>query len=594
MRLTKKTLVALTVTASLFTCISLQATRSHAQTGNFAAVINEQTGFGDSLKSVTFFDADDLASGPMFSVFAGFERPSNMEDPSTIDVDPATGDVYLTAFDTGTAGNEQGASLGLDSTGDMDLLKINFATVFNHWEANFKGTDARTLGGALTLGGPVPGGSKNSLNLDYITYGVVNPFDAIFPFNAAHSNTFVLPGSVEKIGEIKRNNGGNFFPFSLEFIDQNTLLLLDDSSTSTATDTAATDHEYRIIERVSTSPGAANDAVGDHLDGGYNRGATESWNSRRIGLVNRDFAAGVPIGHSEPESTAFYDDSATGVRGVWVTESDGGGDDIAFLEIDGSGNSLGYRPHSTTGNPDSFALDNDPFVSATTNDGKADNIFVDQDTGDLIIIESGFNDSLDGIGADHEPAVIRREVITYDNGSGQIQFGAWSKKVILNPTKTPGDTGLERGQWTAYDSVNDLVYFFAPGSGSPEVPQFEFDMWVLDLKPIDGDFDGDSDVDGADFLLWQRGGSPNGATAGDLALWEANFGVSATTSFLDLDDSVSLFTGDAFGDKVDFFSLSAAAAVGSVTNAVPEPASMGLFGLGLGLIASAVRRRKRI
>ena len=39
-----------------------------------------------------------------------------------------------------------------------------------------------------------------------------------------------------------------------------------------------------------------------------------------------------------------------------------------------------------------------------------------------------------------------------------------------------------------------------------------------------GDFDDDGIVDGNDFLLWQRGGSPNGIASGDLALWEANFG----------------------------------------------------------------------
>ena len=42
---------------------------------------------------------------------------------------------------------------------------------------------------------------------------------------------------------------------------------------------------------------------------------------------------------------------------------------------------------------------------------------------------------------------------------------------------------------------------------------------------LPGDFDADGDVDGADFLVWQRGESPSGTTAGDLALWMANFGV---------------------------------------------------------------------
>ena len=41
---------------------------------------------------------------------------------------------------------------------------------------------------------------------------------------------------------------------------------------------------------------------------------------------------------------------------------------------------------------------------------------------------------------------------------------------------------------------------------------------------VSGDFDGDGDVDGRDFLRWQRGGSPNPLSAGDLALWQTNFG----------------------------------------------------------------------
>jgi hypothetical protein len=42
-----------------------------------------------------------------------------------------------------------------------------------------------------------------------------------------------------------------------------------------------------------------------------------------------------------------------------------------------------------------------------------------------------------------------------------------------------------------------------------------------------GDFDGDSDVDGFDFLKWQRGESPIVLSAGDLADWESHYGVDA-------------------------------------------------------------------
>lgn len=40
-----------------------------------------------------------------------------------------------------------------------------------------------------------------------------------------------------------------------------------------------------------------------------------------------------------------------------------------------------------------------------------------------------------------------------------------------------------------------------------------------------GDFDGDGDVDGRDFLAWQRGQSPNPFSAGDLTSWQTNYGV---------------------------------------------------------------------
>ncbi len=39
-----------------------------------------------------------------------------------------------------------------------------------------------------------------------------------------------------------------------------------------------------------------------------------------------------------------------------------------------------------------------------------------------------------------------------------------------------------------------------------------------------GDFDGDDDVDGRDFLVWQRGGSPAPLSTGDLATWQGAYG----------------------------------------------------------------------
>lgn len=44
------------------------------------------------------------------------------------------------------------------------------------------------------------------------------------------------------------------------------------------------------------------------------------------------------------------------------------------------------------------------------------------------------------------------------------------------------------------------------------------------LVPLSGDFDVDGDVDGRDFLAWQRGESPEPFSAEDLALWQAEYG----------------------------------------------------------------------
>lgn len=48
-----------------------------------------------------------------------------------------------------------------------------------------------------------------------------------------------------------------------------------------------------------------------------------------------------------------------------------------------------------------------------------------------------------------------------------------------------------------------------------------------------GDFDFDGDVDGADFLAWQRGGSPTPLSSADLALWEGNFGTTSSGAVAD-------------------------------------------------------------
>lgn len=571
-------------------------TKAVAPSGGFFVHVNQQSNNSDSRQSVTFYDADDLNSGsasPLFSVhvpgeiitFTETQLSYNFEELGAIAADPNTGDVYIISFDSGSTGSvDDGGNIGPDDTdGDLDLYRVNFAAIYDHWSTNFAGTTV-TAGVTPGVGGvspTIPAGAPTGGFDDYITYSSTPQLGAGLDFDPdrqAHSNTFTLANSIEKIGEVQRNTTGQgFYDYSLEFINGSTLVMIDDSSASDANETAATDHAYRLLERVSTSPGAAVAAGTDDGDGGFNSGTTESWQSRVIGRVNLDFADGLPAGHSEPESMAYHEDILSGARGFWVTESDGGGDDIAFFDID----LQAYREHAVGGGPDfpdSFALDNDPAVNSASNDGQADHIFVDSDTGDIIIVESGFGDSgRPGIGADHEPAVIRREILSYDDGNGRIQFGAWSQKVITNPTKDGGTdvNFLERGAYSAYDSENDLVYFINPGGGGDTPMPFGADIMVLDINTgvtttllnvdesvsiffpafgdftdffflpeiaegLAGDFNDDGVVDAIDYALWRdnlgsgddsvlngNGDEVAGVGSGDFDVWLANYGASA-------------------------------------------------------------------
>jgi hypothetical protein len=75
---------------------------------------------------------------------------------------------------------------------------------------------------------------------------------------------------------------------------------------------------------------------------------------------------------------------------------------------------------------------------------------------------------------------------------------------------------------------------------------------IVEDDGIPGDFDDDGDVDGRDFLVWQRGNSPSPLSSGDLTDWQTNYGTGGLGAF----------------------------------GAVPEPAGMTLLVLLSGLLAS--------
>ena len=132
------------------------------------------------------------------------------------------------------------------------------------------------------------------------------------------------------------------------------------------------------------------------------------------------------------------------------------------------------------------------------------------------------------------------------------------------PQVTATDTSFASGfaglAFAEDDDGTAAIYRYAAAQDTP----------FPDTNPSNGDFDGDGDVDGADFLTWQRGlgltGQPDATTgdadddgdvdADDLVLWKSRFGGSP-----------------------------------SAVSAVPEPASLGLL-VAAGTTLAAIRRRR--
>jgi hypothetical protein len=88
-----------------------------------------------------------------------------------------------------------------------------------------------------------------------------------------------------------------------------------------------------------------------------------------------------------------------------------------------------------------------------------------------------------------------------------------------------GKTGNGDGRPSGFNDAGQVAFYagFTNGTGGVFVSN------VVAKSPL-GDFDEDFDVDGADFLLWQRGESPNPLSATDLSIWKSNFGAVAPMS----------------------------------------------------------------
>jgi hypothetical protein len=82
----------------------------------------------------------------------------------------------------------------------------------------------------------------------------------------------------------------------------------------------------------------------------------------------------------------------------------------------------------------------------------------------------------------------------------------------------------------SHDDFDDLGVNVGIGSiGQDNIDFFEAGLTAY-ITTTPGDFDLDGDVDGRDFLKWQRGESFNSLSAGDLADWQAHYGTGPLAS----------------------------------------------------------------
>ena len=125
------------------------------------------------------------------------------------------------------------------------------------------------------------------------------------------------------------------------------------------------------------------------------------------------------------------------------------------------------------------------------------------------------HDRLDSAGDVSLDGALQIEQI--DLGGGLFQPQAGDAFVIITAT---GELTGQFGSVVAANLDPTVVYDVF----------YDYDADLVSLNAYyAGDFDHDGDVDVADLMLWQRGGSPSPCSAGDLDAWRATFGMPLPT-----------------------------------------------------------------
>lgn len=108
--------------------------------------------------------------------------------------------------------------------------------------------------------------------------------------------------------------------------------------------------------------------------------------------------------------------------------------------------------------------------------------------------------------------------------NGNPPIGTTGTVTIPLSTMVDNTSGLSLAQAGLSVGTNFLRIGISSNTDGAGIYQIDNFRIIREVSNDTGDFDGDGDVDGNDFLVWQRGGSPNGINSGDLAIWQAEYG----------------------------------------------------------------------
>lgn len=163
------------------------------------------------------------------------------------------------------------------------------------------------------------------------------------------------------------------------------------------------------------------------------------------------------------------------------------------------------------------------------------------------------NDTLESIAIDGYSIVSSTGALNPASWTGlSATLPDWTKSpasssAALTETNPVAPSALSVGQSISLGTIGDFSTEEAQDSlamkfliGSEQSFRFATIQFTSGTG-LAGDFDGDGDIDGRDFLRWQRGQSPNSLSASDLADWQAGYGAGSLAAVAAVPEPAALY-----------------------------------------------------